>query len=396
MNCNVKTFECLGVIGALTLGVMAAPAHAQSQWNRAVKGVSVIPSPGGSAGEFDVHVIWSAGVSDDLSTTLDLSTQVDLFVGTALVSSDQTQLQILPRDVGCVDTGMDCSRSDCGRGFVNGVINTMFCFEDFGCVGIECGCSCQFPPLATRFSQVSLRPEDEIMVLLRPAPGALPDGTTHDDVWHMPPGGAPVFWDRQITDVELIQTRAGEVDVNVSTRSVIRGIPADTDLGYTIVIEVDGQAVRNFPVPNIWAPATICPGGCLGQVCGVFDGVDAFCDESATYPGTCVCAGASQSFPCPAIAVLPGQRVTVILRPTPGALPELPGFPEDEEEVEIPCPGDFTGDGRVTTADLTVLLGAFGQPVPPGTQGDLTGDGLVTTSDLTALLALFGTNCFPV
>lgn len=55
-----------------------------------------------------------------------------------------------------------------------------------------------------------------------------------------------------------------------------------------------------------------------------------------------------------------------------------------------PCTGDLTGDGHTNTADLTVLLGSFGQTVPPGTSGDLTGDGQVNTSDLAILLGAFG------
>lgn len=57
------------------------------------------------------------------------------------------------------------------------------------------------------------------------------------------------------------------------------------------------------------------------------------------------------------------------------------------------CIGDFTNDRRVTTSDLTVLLGSFGHGVPAFTQGDLDGDAGVTTIDLTILLARFGASC---
>lgn len=58
-----------------------------------------------------------------------------------------------------------------------------------------------------------------------------------------------------------------------------------------------------------------------------------------------------------------------------------------------PCPGDVNGDGAVNTADLAVLLGNFGQSVPPNTGGDLTGNGVVNTADLAQLLGVFGTIC---
>lgn len=58
-----------------------------------------------------------------------------------------------------------------------------------------------------------------------------------------------------------------------------------------------------------------------------------------------------------------------------------------------PCPWDLNGDKLVTTADLTILLGHFGQAVPAGTLGDLNGDAVVNTVDLTMLLGAFGGSC---
>lgn len=52
--------------------------------------------------------------------------------------------------------------------------------------------------------------------------------------------------------------------------------------------------------------------------------------------------------------------------------------------------GDLNGDGYVNTADLTVMLGNFGQSGKRPSQGDLTGDGVVNTADLTQLLGNFG------
>jgi len=58
-----------------------------------------------------------------------------------------------------------------------------------------------------------------------------------------------------------------------------------------------------------------------------------------------------------------------------------------------PCPADLNADHAINTADLTILLGHFGQTVPSGTSGDINADGAVTTADLTALLGAFGTAC---
>ncbi len=64
----------------------------------------------------------------------------------------------------------------------------------------------------------------------------------------------------------------------------------------------------------------------------------------------------------------------------PGALTVLP---------------DLDGSGSIGTADLTVVLGNFGQTVTPWTNGDLNGDGVVNTADLTLVLGLFGSSCPP-
>jgi len=49
------------------------------------------------------------------------------------------------------------------------------------------------------------------------------------------------------------------------------------------------------------------------------------------------------------------------------------------------CAGDFDGDGFVTAADLSTLLGSWGAP-----GGDIDGDGTTTAADLSALLGAWG------
>jgi hypothetical protein len=58
--------------------------------------------------------------------------------------------------------------------------------------------------------------------------------------------------------------------------------------------------------------------------------------------------------------------------------------------IAAACQGDINGDGHTDQSDLGVLLAAFGQPVPPGTNGDLNSDGIVNQSDLGILLSAFG------
>ena len=51
--------------------------------------------------------------------------------------------------------------------------------------------------------------------------------------------------------------------------------------------------------------------------------------------------------------------------------------------------GDLDGDGRVTTADIALLLLEFG-PCAGACPADLDGDGYVTTGDIAFMLLLFG------
>ncbi len=55
--------------------------------------------------------------------------------------------------------------------------------------------------------------------------------------------------------------------------------------------------------------------------------------------------------------------------------------------------GDANGDCQINGADLSVLLGQFGQSVPPNTGADFNGDGAVNGADLSVLLGQFGEPC---
>ena len=54
------------------------------------------------------------------------------------------------------------------------------------------------------------------------------------------------------------------------------------------------------------------------------------------------------------------------------------------------CPGDLNNDGVIDTADLGILIGAFGSSNPIA---DINVDGVVDTADLGALIGVFGTSC---
>jgi len=87
----------------------------------------------------------------------------------------------------------------------------------------------------------------------------------------------------------------------------------------------------------------------------------------------------------------PGEAMTVY----DGAVAQANGahfidFPRTIGFALIPgLPGDANGDGVVDFADLSIVLGEFGQ-TGEGLKGDLNGDGVVDFADLSIVLGAFG------
>ena len=64
--------------------------------------------------------------------------------------------------------------------------------------------------------------------------------------------------------------------------------------------------------------------------------------------------------------------------------------------VKAPCPGDLDGDGRVTVADLFIVISHFGQtPVDAewDPRADANKDDMVSFEDLTEVISNFGKEC---
>jgi hypothetical protein len=103
-----------------------------------------------------------------------------------------------------------------------------------------------------------------------------------------------------------------------------------------------------------------------------------------------------------AVPLNPGDVIEVILRPVPGALPELPGFPDDDEASRlVSCAGDTDNDGDVDVDDLNNVILDWGTD-GAAHDGDVTGaipdsppDGIVDVNDLNAIFVNWGI-CFPV
>ncbi len=73
-------------------------------------------------------------------------------------------------------------------------------------------------------------------------------------------------------------------------------------------------------------------------------------------------------------------------------VPGIGAFYDDLTAVLHPT-ADLDGDGTVSTADLLILLSAWGpcdKPCLPACAGDLDGDCIVSTADLLTLLSQWG------
>lgn len=108
----------------------------------------------------------------------------------------------------------------------------------------------------------------------------------------------------------------------------------------------------------------------------------------------------TQSQSLAADLALAGVPNTLTIYPGSGhGLPISEDLPAREFFVDTfgvtPCPGDWNGDRRVTTADLSGFLSTFGRTVAPGNPGDYDGSGTVNTQDLSILLGNFGEACGP-
>lgn len=380
---NRSTFLIVNV--ALT-GLLALPATAQTAWNRSVEAVAIQPATGGAH-----RITAMIGVDGGNPTTpLDLSTEIEIFVNGSLVGSQTIGFDVTPAGAasGC---GISC-----------------FTFQPCICcnVGGDIVCSCGGLFVApSSASAASLRPGDEIMVLLRPAPGALPEPDASDDrlvISNIGSSGEDDihrFWDRRVASAHTEINAAGgrELHVGIEVAANYDGFLGGLDAALDVL--ADGVVIETIPIAVDDLFWDQCIGNC-GEVC-VMDAVGNFygtCQAVEDYASPCTCLYQPVPDIIVPIDVEPGGGLTVVLRPVPGALPELPGFPDDEADVDPnPCPADLTGDAIVGFGDLTALLNTWGPcpPDPAPCPADFNDDDQVGFADLTELLNAWGP-CFPV
>ncbi|MHC4948028.1 MAG: hypothetical protein ACYTG1_07175 [Planctomycetota bacterium] len=357
------TARALGpALAVLALLAATRPGHAQGgpTWNRKVESIAVLPSPT-TPGQHDVYAALSVGVNG-LTTPTDLSMTAELLVNGTTVAS-QTLVASGGGGLGACQSCCDaagCPGGDCV------VLSTSPCI-----------CNCGFASTLTSYPGVPLQPGDEIMVLLRPAPGAVPEQDSSDDARLETFGGGPRYWNRRIRSLS----------VTPSPSAPLGGGPGDQFFDVWVEVSIDAQhdgildlsTDADLLVNGVLVASTSGGGGPLTLTnCDAGCGSDCAFDPSGAPIGTCVptsppldCVCTVSSYTSilfPTIPVDPDDELVVILRPVPGALPELPPFePDDEEGERIPCrlcESDIDGDGDVGVGDLLKVLADWGSCAP--------------------------------
>jgi hypothetical protein len=312
------------------LGVHPALAQEPSQWNRRVESISILPDAG-TTNQFVVRGYFSID-ANEITEKKDLSTILEFRVNGIVIDQQIGRFSVEPSG-----TSSPCGTCDffdicsCGTNPQTGV---------FGC---ECGSLLTFFTTTT-----SLQPSDEIMVILYPAPGALPEqsGQTGDDQLIVTYQGRALFWERRLVNVSIepaVIDPDSFFDVFVDV-----GLSANYDgqlnLGTDVQVLVGGVEYTTVPltIPDdiTWSS---CVGTCAGQDCAfILAGPTGFCTSTLVGWTDCECAlGNIPQLVIPAVPAPSGDEIMVLLRPAPGALPELPGcIPSLRSDMDDDCDVD--------------------------------------------------------
>jgi hypothetical protein len=331
-----------------------------------------------SPGLYDVHAV--IGIHRDgpsANTTMeDLSLQVELnpTAGDPHYGWIELTVEYDPSTdpgTGCVDASA-CG-GGCGEGYVDGVTEGLLCLPEGAC-SPTCNCVCKFPPITATFPDKALQPGDALDVVLTPSPRTEPDADPSDDQMGYTFTGDPVLWDRRVDSVALQPVAGGGYDIVVDGTIFHEGIlnflppgePAaldvffEVDVGYATggSTSVASGTIDFRPVPL----AVVCT---CGNACATWDGQTHNCQPFIPSSPDCYCGWAWRQT-IPAVPLGPGDEIMVLLRPAPGALPELPGF-EDDDDDSLTCCSDPTGVEVFSASVEDLLARNFPNPFSKGT-----------------------------
>lgn len=346
-------------------------AQPTPDWNRRVTGLTMSEAAGST---FDVTAEWRIDLVGSTSVPVELGTGVDLLVNTGTTGGNDSPDCVIWE----VNDGVACSTAAdgtiCGTATISGLGANLTCDSSTG--------TCSTPTLSTTFTGVALTNGDIVEVLLRPAPGAQPDPAPGSD----DEGGLRFgSWNRRITDLSAVPSPGmppGFWDVTASiVVEVTHGASVPLNLGMETEPVADECCLEACCCPPC---STECGGGGCGGGGGSTQDINIGIGElqesmlacpSGTCPGTCgfiTSNGNTSSMTCSAddcvcrsdpiiltwqaIPVDPGDPIVVVLRPVPGALPELPGFGDDESSFDTGPDVPALGQSGLLTMFLSIVV----------------------------------------
>lgn len=332
----------LGLAVCLAMTLISDPGFAQTQWDRQARFLTAIPVES-APGRYRLRAVCRVAVESS-PTVLNLDTTVEFRLnGTQMGPTVLKDVTILPQGGFCID-GPPCG-GGCGSAILDGGDASLLCQKD-GCISGDCFCSCG-AWLVADGPFVPLEPGDEITVILRPASGALPEGDTTNDMITRTHSGGIMYYDRAI-DAISVDSHGTLSDVRVDGHVKFDGLqPSLLTLDMEARLYVNGVQRGSQMLTKEarhTSSGTCYTLGC-GYSCGQVDGIELSCDD-VLFNG-CVCGGLwfVSFYGVPGVA--PGDEITVILYPAPGALPEVQPL---DDELVYGVPSD-AGDAAAFTGD---------------------------------------------
>ncbi len=341
------------LFAAAILAGMAAEATAQTPTNRRVDAIGVVQL---SPDKWGVHAVWTVELGQQTTAPLDLSTEAVLFINGVEEARELVDIMALAGAGGCGSCAPGC-----GEGAVNGMAAALLCLSEG-----QVGCSCQFPPFTSSFN-VELDPLDDITIQLEPAAGAIPDSDQSDNRKAHTFNGIPVTWDRHLVRAALVPTAGAPVgvfDLEVEWQLSTSDLVEQVELTPSFEVLVNGQVMFIFEPPCgpwIAAPHSVCIlAECPGSGCGTIS-----CNGGAQQSMKCTLTENDVGLqycaclmPQACLEVIPGltildpanDDIKIVMKPVPGALPELPGLEKDDTKVpEIESPWTDLGHALAGT-----------------------------------------------
>ena len=338
-----------GLMLALLASVLlpALVGHAQgTTWNRRVTEIRLDETT--TAGVYDIRAGFEVLAGGGASATLsNVDTEIEFFINSLSVGT--VVVSVAPTGATPSSCAPAACGGSCGGGSFGGTSGMMSCQPDGAA-----GCDCVSPPLEGVLPMQPLQPHDYLEILLRPSPGALPDSDSTDDTGELRFGS----WNRVLDSIEVEPDPAGpgsiiraNFHVEIFEQNTLP-LPLDTRITFEQNATTVGDEIMVLLRPSPGGIPFCAAVACSATLCGSMDvngaSNDMFCD-----PVECDCRleGLNLEVATPA-PVPPSEPLKVILKPAPGALPELPGFGDDELD-RVPVPA-FTRGGL---AAIAILLG---------------------------------------